>query len=119
MEVELKVDDLTIPQGVDFGLQWPLLNRTTGLPIDDFTGWFARAQVRETADTSGDPLYEWTTENGGIVLAYSSLTLIFKSGDTSAWQWRRGEYDIEIVSPVPEVSRVTGGKMTVSPEVTR
>jgi len=116
MERLLRTDDLVIPQGVDHRIQWPLRGADGSfVPVE---GWTARAQVRkEIADS--EPLVEWTTENGSLVLLDSSLTLVITASESAAWTWLFGVYDIEVVSATGEVTRLTQGNVSISPEVTR
>ena len=83
-------------------------------PTDDLyepynlIGFQARMQVRRTIDTSTFFL-ELTTENGAISVSASVSASI--SSD--------GVYDLEIVAPNGEVSRVLQGNFYVSKGVTR
>ena len=110
----------TIYQGATFRkrLTWkgPLPAQT---PID-LTGCAARMQVREEV---GSPtvLLSLTTVNGGIVLggALGTIDLYVSDEDTGAITWDGGVWDLEIVHPGGEVTRLAQGSISVSPEVTR
>ncbi|HXH24529.1 MAG TPA: hypothetical protein VNI78_04720 [Vicinamibacterales bacterium] len=90
-----------------------------GQPVD-LTGYTARMQARER---HGSPtvLLELTTENGGIQLGGPSgtITLSMSAAQTAALTWRRGVYDLELVSPAGVVTRLIEGVITVVPEVTQ
>lgn len=90
-----------------------------GQPVD-LTGYTARMQVRERHE-SQTVLLELTTANGGIQLggASGTITLSMSATQTAALTWRRGVYDLELVSPAGVVTRLLEGVATVSPEVTR
>lgn len=104
-----------------------LINKDTGLPADpadlqpiDLTGCTARLQVRAEV---GSPtvLLTLTTENGGITLGGVSGTvdLLSAPSETATMQWDGGVWDLEIVHPGGDVTRLAEGTMSVSPEVTR
>jgi hypothetical protein len=118
--LSLRRDDILIPQGSQFAVYWPSLT-VDGVALDA-TGWTARAQVRADAK-SATLLHEWTTANGGltfsVVDALTRLTLTVDADDSSAWEWRLGSYDVEIVDPNGAPIRLTQGTIQVDPEVTR
>lgn len=120
MTTTLRRDDILIPQGSSFAVFWPDLT-VDGVALDA-TGWTARAQARAKV-SSLEKLFEWTTENGG--LAYSTvsgstrLTLFVTPAQSSAWVWKEAAFDIEIVNPASVPIRLTQGRLTVDPEVTR
>ena len=110
---------LTIYQGATFRkrLAWLNPDRT---PID-LTGCTARMQVREDYE-SPLPLLELTTENGGITIDPVNtgvLHLYISDVGTAACLWGGGVYDVEIVHPGGDVTRLVQGSVSVSPEVTR
>ena len=110
----------TIYQGATFRkrLTWkgPLPAQT---PID-LTGCTARMQVRPEVESS-TVLLSLTTVNGGIVLggALGTIDLYVSDEDTGAITWDGGVWDLEIVHPGGEVTRLAQGSVSVSPEVTR
>lgn len=109
---------LTIIQGATFRkrLIWSDESKT---PID-LTGCTARMQVRPEIE-SPTVLLPLTTENGGISLtpADGIIDLYISAEDTAAITWESGVYDLEIVHPSTEVTRLVQGSVSVSPEVTR
>ena len=108
----------TIYQGATFRkrLKW---TAPSGTPVD-LTGCTARMQVRSEV-ASPDALLELTTVNGGIVLggALGTIDLYVSDEDTGAIAWDGGVWDLEIVHPGGEVTRLAQGSVSVSPEVTR
>ena len=86
----------------------------------DLTGCTARMQIRAKIEATS-PLLTLTTENGGISLGGTAGTieLLIDADDTAALTWTSGVYDLEIVFPGGQVTRLTYGSVTVSPEVTR
>ena len=108
----------TIYQGATFRkrLTW---TAPSGTPVD-LTGCTARMQVRSEVE-SPDALLELTTVNGGIVLggALGTIDLYVSDEDTGAITWDGGVWDLEIVHPGGEVTRLAQGSVSVSPEVTR
>ena len=109
----------TIYQGATFRkrMTWYAPGKKT--PID-LTGCAARMQVRAEI---GSPtiLLELTTENGGITLggATGSVELLSAPSETATMAWDGGVWDLEIVHPGGEVTRLAQGSLCVSPEVTR
>ncbi len=132
---------LTIYQGATFRkrLRWSaypypveriggvLINKNTGLPADpadlqpvDLTGCTARMQVRAEVE-SPTALLTLTTENGGITLggATGVVDLLSAESETAAMTWDGGLWDLEVVHPGGDVTRLAEGSISVSPEVTR
>lgn len=94
-------------------------NDGTGAPVN-LTGYTAKMQVRETAD-SEDVLLELSTALGNIQLTplTGKVTLTFSPDDTSGAYWTKGKYDLELTSGSGFVTRLIQGKFTLSKEITR
>lgn len=92
---------------------------STGTPVN-LTGFTARLQVRENAD-SDEVLLELSTANSKIVITplLGKSTLKFSPVDTSGSSWTKGKYDLELTSPAGAVTRIIKGKVTLSKEITR
>ena len=109
---------LTIYQGATYRrrLRWSDAARQ---PID-LTGCTARMQVREDVE-SPTVLLSLTTENGRTVRggAVGTIDLTIAAFDTAAIKWTAGAWDLEIVHPGGDVTRLAQGSVAVSPEVTR
>lgn len=109
----------TIYQGATFRKR---LTWKAGTPpaLVDLTGCTARMQIRAEVE-SATPLLSLTTENNRIVLGGSAGTtsLYVSAEDTAAITWDGGVFDLEIVHPSGEVTRLAQGTVGVSPEVTR
>ena len=111
--------DIIIEQGAtfNFALIW---RDPSGMPIN-LTGYTARMQVRQTV-TQPDPApLSLTTENGGITLGGPAgpINVLATPVQTAGLSFRAGVYDLELVSPGGEVTRLVQGSVVVSPEVTR
>lgn len=110
---------LKIIQGATFPkvLRWIAPDKTT--PID-LTGCTARMQARSEIE-SPTVLLELTTENGGIVIdgPAGKLALHISPADTAAIAWESGVWDLEVVHPNGDVTRLAQGSISVSREVTR
>lgn len=108
----------TIYQGATFRkrLTW---RAPDGTPID-LSGCTARMQVRAEVESPA-VLLSLTTENGGLTLggAAGTVELYVSDEDTGAITWDAGVWDLEIVHPSGEVTRLAQGSVAVSPEVTR
>lgn len=109
---------LVFEQGTDFVHVIGLKNSDGTIFV--LTGYSARMQIRETI-SSVNPVLELTTANGRISINGSAgqLTLSVTNADTSAFTWRSGVYDLEIISGSNVVTRIMQGNATVSLEVTR
>ena len=109
--------NINIEQGstLDIPVVW---KSSDGVPIN-LTGYTARMQIRRT---KADPsiLYELTTENGRLSIdgPQGKVTIRIPAADSAGFTWRRGVYDLEMVSG-DAVTRLLEGAVTVSPEVTR
>jgi hypothetical protein len=110
--------DLTVLQGATFQLR-VIWKDSTGAAIN-LSGYTARMQMRERL-TSTTTLADMTTENGGISLggAAGTVDLLLTAAETAAITAIRGVYDLELVSASGVVSRVLGGSVDFSKEVTR
>ena len=110
---------LTIYQGATFRKRLTWKAGTPAVPVD-LTGCTARMQVREEVDSPA-ALLTLTTENGGIALggAAGTIELVVEAEDSAAFTWNSGAWDLEIVHPGGEVTRLAQGSVVVSPEVTR
>lgn len=108
----------TIYQGATFRkrLTW---RAPDGTPID-LSGCTARMQVRAEVE-SPTVLLSLTTENGGLTLggAAGTVDLYVSDEDAGAITWDAGVWDLEVVHPSGEVTRLAQGSVAVSPEVTR
>lgn len=108
---------LRIYQGDTFSRTWPVSQ--DGLPITDFAGWAARAEVRETPE-SPTVLWSWATggSDGLITLAASGVRLAHTAEQSAAFAWRLGGYDIKLIDPAGEVAWIARGRTMVIPAYT-
>lgn len=84
------------------------------------SGCTARMKVRARIDST-DELLSLTTENGGIALddTLKTITTTITAAATAALTWLRAVYDLELVTGAGVVTRIMGGTIEVSREVTR
>lgn len=110
--------DFEIEQGASFALAF-VWKDGDGIPVP-LTGYKARMQVRASV-SAPVVLLELTTENGLLVIepAAGRVAIALDPVTTAAMTWKRGVYDIELVSPTDSVARLVAGSITVSREVTR
>lgn len=110
--------ELVIQQGTDFSHIISLKNSDGS--IFPLTGYSARMQIRPYA-SSATVLEDMTSGNGKITIngAAGQLTLVLSNIVTSAYTWRSGVYDVEIISSGNVVTRVMEGNIALSLEVTR
>lgn len=110
--------DIVCDQGATFSrvLTW---QDDAANPVN-LTGYTARMQVRDEADSSTAAL-SLTTENSRITLGGTAgtITLLVSATDTAAVTAGEYVYDLEIVSGAGTVTRLIQGCFTVDAEVTR
>ena len=108
---------LSCPQGATYRRN--ILWRIGSAPVN-VNGYAARMQVRETYD-SVDYLVSLTTENDGIVLggASGTISLYISDEDTSNFRVGVYVYDLELVAPNGDVTRLIEGRFQVTPGATR
>lgn len=82
------------------------------------SGYTARMQIRDKV--GGTVLKSLTTENGGITIddVNKKITLTISATDTTAFTWRKGVYDLEMVSGTGVVTQLLSGSISNTYEVT-
>lgn len=119
--------DIYCDQGATFRrvITW---KDSDGDPVD-LSGYVARMMVR-TAYGASSPTISLSSSVSGITLsptagqitieitadATSGITMPSAGGVTDAWD---GVYDLEMVAPTGDVTRLLEGRFIVSPEATR
>lgn len=109
---------LKIEQGATFrqSFDWT----ANGSPVN-LTGYTARMQMRNPIE-SPVVIHELTTENGGIIfsdLLAGKIDLFISDADTSSFTFDSCVYDLEMIAPNTDVTRLLEGEITLSKEVTR
>lgn len=105
--------DLIIEQGSDYRRAIPVLDET-GAPLD-ITGWSVRGQIRLTY-TSPTPLHDLGPH---LTIAGTAVELEITGEASAPWVWQLAFYDVELVDPSGNPTRLMQGRVVVSPEVTR
>lgn len=84
----------------------------------DLTGYTARMAVKDKV--GGVELLSLTAGNARISIdpATCTVTLRISADDTAALTFRKGVYDLELISPSAEVTTILTGAIVVVPEVT-
>lgn len=84
----------------------------------DLTGFTARMSIRDKA--GGTELLSLTTANSGVEVdnLAKAITLNLSAVDAASLTWKKGVYDLELVSPSSEVTLLLYGKVSVVAEVT-
>lgn len=110
--------DIVCDQGATFSRIFTWQDAAAN-PVN-LTGYTARMQVRDEADSSTAAL-SLTTENSRITLGGTAgtITLLVSATDTAAVVAGEYVYDLEIVSGAGTVTRLIQGCFTVDAEVTR
>lgn len=110
---------------IDQGATWyEVICWKAGSPatLVDLTGCTARLQIRVKYASPDPPTLTLTTGGGGITLGDASGTITIEVAATVTAALTPGKYvyDLEIVhSGGIRVTRLCGGTLTVTPEVTR
>ena len=113
--------NLVIEQGATFTHQLQLRDGPDIYsPVKDLTGYTARIQLRSDIN-SPDVILELTTENGRIALSplEGKIQLKLSATETSALDFAKAVYDMEVSSPTGDVTRVIQGNFSLSRQVTR
>lgn len=106
-----------IKQGSDQTVVIPNVVDANGVPINP-AGCTVKSQVRPRSDST-TVLHEWSTALGTATVTTGQVTLIVSAATSSAWTWFDGVYDVELTDGAGKVTRIAGGQIQVSPEVTR
>lgn len=113
--------DINIEQGAT--LRLPLVWKTgaPAVPVD-VTGYTARMQIRSQI-TAADALVDISstpTVQGHINVGTTDGAVeVVISASATATLTGKGVYDLEVVAPNGDVTRLVQGKVAVSPNVTR
>ena len=108
--------NLTVWQGADFDQTFAVTQNGTAL---NFTGYSARMQVREAADSTA---YLLSLTNGsGITLGGTAGTIAvaITNAQSSAISAGSYAYDLELVAGAGTITRLLQGAFTVIGNVTR
>lgn len=110
---------LLIEKGATFRFSAIWKNKQTGQPID-LTGYTARMHIRATTDAA-TTITTMTTENARIVLGGTAGTISLYISDTDTAALTAGDavYDLELVAPGGDVTRLLKGKVKIDADVTR
>lgn len=103
--------------GTDGAVTW--VSAATGVPSKE---WIAGATYAQNDVIDLSELLRLSVANGRIAIdtARHTITLTISAADTALMSWRTGVYDLELVSPdpVPVVTALLSGRITVGKEVT-
>lgn len=83
----------------------------------DLSGFTARMKIK---DRVGGTVLESLSTASEIVIdeLNCTITVTIPAADTEAYEWTRGVYDLEVVSPTGVVTALLSGTVSVSKEVT-
>jgi hypothetical protein len=92
----------------------------TWIEPTDITGFTARMQIREKWHSTAF-IHELTTENGGITLRVADAAIILEISPavTETFKFNQAVYDVEMISPGADVTRIFEGIVTLHKEVTK
>lgn len=105
----------------DSGRVWPAYTSGGFLQYNTLTslaGFTARMSIKDRV--GGTELFRLTTENARIVIDNVAMTILLtiSATDTEALAFKKGVYDLEMVSATGVVTAISTGAITVSREVT-
>lgn len=108
---------LRLKKGDDYRKEFHLKD-SAGEAID-LTGCSFKMQIRESF--SSDVLLELSTENEKIELDAENgvIALVFIHADTSAANWKKAIYDIELKNSADEIQTIVSGTVDLYDEVTK
>lgn len=116
--------DLEVDQGADYWHEWVWATADDAgveTPVN-LTGYTARLEIRAKVSSSTVLARAHSTlaVDGTITVDDEGVVrLEFTAATSSAWRWVSGVYDLELVSPGGDVTRLSEGAVMVRPEVTR
>ena len=117
-----QVEKLAIDQGATFRKTFLYTTSLTSLVPVDLTSYSARMQMRSspTAAVAGVSLTSTPTASGQLIMGGSLGTIqVYITDVATAALSGGGVYDLEIISPLGDVTRLVQGTYAVSPNVTR
>lgn len=106
---------LRIRRGATEAIAWSVTSPSTGLPLD-LSGWTGRGQIRAQYGAS-EALFRWPEDAAIECTAQGDVVVHVGAAQSSLWDWVRGVYGIEIVSPTGDVISLAQGPVLVTPEV--
>jgi len=112
--------DILIEQGATFNLtiRW---KDSDGQGID-LDGFEARMQIRKSSQSDTVEL-ELTSDGSDESITFGSdygfINIDVDANITAGLEIRRGVYDLELINPAGDVTRLVQGSVTISPEVTK
>jgi hypothetical protein len=112
--------NLTIDQGATYRQSFLWRQGAAGSTPQDLTGYTARMQIRQSVLDS-TVLLDMTSANAGIALGGASgvVQLYIAATATTALPAGQAVYDLEMVAPNGDVTRLLQGSVNISGEVTR
>lgn len=104
--------DLLVNQGETYRKAIPLTDTGTSQPLD-ITGWTVLGQIR-VSHASGTVLHT-------LSLTPDGTDLVVEIPDTAsaAWTFRLARYDVRVVAPNTDTTRLVEGAVVVKPQVSR
>jgi len=107
--------DFVFDQGTTISRR--LVWKRNGIPVD-LTGWNARMEIKDKV--GGTMLFRLDPDNGRLALGGEdgSIDIHITADESSAWPWKLGVYDIEVIDDNGNVGRLLQGKVKISQEVT-
>ena len=118
--IYVDVDHFDMPQTTVADIWKPGTGEITYHKPSDIVGFTARMQIREKWH-SKTFIHELTTENGGILLTVedASIEITIAPIDTEAFTFNKAVYDIEMIAPGGDITRIIEGTITLHKEVTK
>lgn len=93
---------------------------TEDAPALNLTGYSVRMQIRREVD-SALLILELSTSNGRVTITplTGTIDMYIAATDTAAFYFRTAVYDLELIGPDGEVTRLLRGTVQLIEEVTR
>lgn len=110
--------DLRLNQGETFRVSIPVLDADGNGNPALLTGTTAKAQIRSHA-ASPTVLYEWSAANDNLSYDVNNVVLTVPAAASTLWNFRTGQWSLELADDSGFVTRLVDGMVIVHPEVTR
>ena len=120
----MKFEEDAVPISVDQGATfiWPITYLNTDKSPVDLSGYTARMQIRQTAESSGSAIVDLTTSNGGISIygTIGLINVIISETQTSSFPAPFcGVYDLLVYSTGGISEKLLYGPVSINPVVTK
>lgn len=117
LEMKVFCKDFVVPTWTTWTARFRLVDKL-GVPITNFIGWTAIAQIRDVPDSP--VLYEWSTATPAkMVFEDQHIVLKLTPTDTLLWAFTRARYDVNVKDNLNQRARVAMGMIAPSQNISQ